>query len=276
MVQSPVFATFFHIIQDNGRQVVNNPLKLNGKSYEMDFDDLEKKFDPKVKLMLLCSPHNPVGRVWSQEELIRLGELCIKNNVLIVSDEIHAETVFKGNKHISFGSISEEFSQNSIICTSPHKAFNMAGLEISNTIIPNDSLRKSFENMLGSDGINKPNLLGIAALKAAYTECDEWLSQAMDYCEANYRFLCKYLKDNIPEVEAIKMEGTYLVWLNCKGLNLNHKVLEERLIKEAKLLLSQGYTFGEGGNGFVRMNIACPKLTLEEALVRLKKVVSNM
>ncbi|SNR91562.1 cystathione beta-lyase [Anaerovirgula multivorans] len=273
IVQSPVFPTFYHIIEDNGRHVVNNPLKFNREKYEINFDDLEKKFDSKVKLMLLCSPHNPVGRVWNQNELARLGELCIKNNVIIVSDEIHAETVFKGHNHIPFGSISKAFSQNSIICTSPHKAFNMAGLEISNTIIPNEQLRRSFKNMLASDGINKPNLLGISALIAAYTECEKWLDEVVNYCEGNYQFLCKYLKDHIPEIEVIKMEGTYLVWLNCKKLNLKDKDLEERLIKKGKLLLSQGYTFGEGGSGFVRMNIACARSTLEEALVRFQSAI---
>ncbi|SCY73047.1 MalY/PatB family protein [Alkaliphilus peptidifermentans] len=273
MIQSPVFATFFYVIQDNGRQVVNNPLKFNGETYEMDFDDLEKKLDEEVKLMILCSPHNPVGRVWNQEELIRLGELCIKNNTIIVSDEIHAEIVFSGNKHTSFATISETFSENSIICTSPHKAFNMAGLEISNTIIPNNQLRESFKRVLACDGINKPNLLGIAALQAAYTECEEWLNQMVGYCEENYQFLCKYLKENIPEVQAIKMEGTYLVWLNFNGLNLDNHILAEGLIKDGKLLLSQGHSFGEGGDGFVRMNIACPKATLQEALYRLNRTL---
>jgi cystathionine beta-lyase len=273
IIQTPIYPPFYNAIKNNGCHVVENPLKFDGTKYVMDLDDLYKKINSKVKLMILCSPHNPVGRVWKEEELKKLGEICIKHNILIIADEIHGDLIFKENKHIPFASISEDFAKNSIICTAPSKTFNIAGLETSNMIISNETIRKAFLRAREGCGISKPNVFGIEALKAAYTFGEEWLWELLNYLEENLNFLIKYIEEKIPKIKVIKPEGTYLVWLDCKDLTFNKKELEEFFMKNAKLILNQGHTYGNGGEGFVRINIACPRSILEEGLNRLRKAM---
>ncbi|CAH2214942.1 MalY/PatB family protein [Tepidibacter aestuarii] len=275
IIQSPIYPPFFKSVKNNGCDVVDNPLKFDGTKYVMDFDDLEKKIDGKVKLMFLCSPHNPVGRVWSKEELKRLGEICIKNNIILVSDEIHADLVLKGHKHTPFASISEEFAQNTIVCTAPSKTFNIAGLQTSNIIITNEIIRNKFLKERESCGISKPNTFGIEALEAAYRHGEEWLDHLLVYLEQNLSYLTKYIEENIPNVNVIQPEATYLVWLDLRKLGLNKNDLENIIFNKGKLILNQGYTYGKEGEGFVRINIACPQSILKEGLSRLKKSIDN-
>jgi len=241
----------------------------------MDFDDLETKFDSRVKLLILCSPHNPVGRVWTKEELTRLGEICLKHGVIVISDEIHEDLVYKEYMHIPFASISKEFAEHSITCTAPSKTFNLAGLQTSNILIPNPKLRTDFQNTLESNAITSPNLFGIVALQTAYEEGEEWLDQLLDYLHGNLDFLMEYVEKNIPQIKVIKPEGTYLVWLDFRPLGMDPLSLENFLLEKAKVAFDDGYIFGPGGEGFERINIACPRSLLKEGLDRVSKAINS-
>jgi cystathionine beta-lyase len=274
VIQSPVYYPFKNIIESNGCHVANNPLIYKEGRYTMDFSHLEEIVqDTRVKMLILCSPHNPVGRVWTYEELKRLGEICIRNGVLIVSDEIHGDLIFKGNKHIPFGSISEEFAMNSIICTAPTKTFNLAGIQCSNIIIKNKRLRDDLTNKLLSIDIT-PNSFAYVAQIAAYSEGEEWLEQLLSYLEGNVRFIEDFVKEKLPGVTFVKPEATYLAWLDFSKLTQNHSELEELMRKKAGLALDEGYIFGKGGEGFERINFACPREILERALINIEKAVS--
>jgi len=277
VVQPPVYYPFFRVIENNGCHVVNNPLKFGNKKYFMDYDDLERKVvDPRVKLLILCSPHNPVGRVWQKEELIILGEICLEHNVIVVSDEIHADILFKGYKHTPFASISPAFAHNSITCTAPSKTFNLAGLQTSTIIIPNKKYYKIYNNILDSLALDENNVFGLVALEAAYRDGEEWLEQLLSYLNENLEFLMKYFKERIPKIKVIKPEGTYLVWLDCRELGLSAKDLNNFMIKKAKVALDDGCWFGTEGNGFMRINIACPRSFLEECLKRIERAVNSL
>ncbi|MFX1575055.1 MAG: MalY/PatB family protein [Promethearchaeota archaeon] len=279
IVQNPVYYPFFGAIKNNGRHIQFNPLKLSNGRYHMNFDDLKEKVkDPRVKMVILCSPHNPVGRVWTREELTQLGEICIDNGILVVSDEIHCDLIYSGYTHINFASINDEFANNSITCTSLSKTFNLAGLQLSNIIIPNQNLRRSFTNSIESIFIPEefgylPNSLSLVAFTAAYQKCDEWLDSLILYLEKNVEFLKLFLKNKIPEVQVIEPEGTYLVWLDFRKLGIDDDKLEDFLHKEAKVALDNGAMFGENGKGFQRINIACPRSILEDALKRIHRAV---
>lgn len=273
VIQSPVYPPFYRIIQDNGRELVNNPLKLKNGHYEVDYNDLEIKFKSGVKMMILCSPHNPVGRVWTQEELIQLGELCLKNKVLLVSDEIHSDIVFSNHKHTPVASISKELAENSITCIAASKTFGIAGLATSTVIIPNMGLRAQYTNKIQSMGIEMGNIFGIIASEAAYKYGEEWLEHLLIYIQENLEFLMDYFDRNIPEINVIKPDGTYLVWLDCRNLGLNSKDLLEFMIHKAKIGLNDGTTFGIGGEGFLRINIACPRGILIEGLKRIERAI---
>lgn len=275
IIQSPVYPPFSSAIENNNCQVVNNPLIFDGTKYTMDLDNLESQIDDKVKLMILCSPHNPVGRVWSKDELQKLGDICIKHNIIIVSDEIHNDLILNNNKHTPIASINEAFSQNTIVCTAPSKTFNIAGLQTSNIIISNQKIREQFLKTRESCGISKPNTFGIEALKAAYTQGENWLDQLLIYLNNNLKFLTDYIEENIPKIKVIQPEATYLIWLDMNDLNLNNKDLENFIINDCKLLLNQGYTYGSEGDGFVRVNIACPLSILKKALTRLKNAIDT-
>ncbi len=277
VVQPPVYYPFFKVIENNGCHVVNNPLKLSNKKYFMDYEDLERKIDdPRVKLLILCSPHNPVGRVWQKEELIILGEICLKHNIIVVSDEIHADILFEGYKHSPFASISPAFAHNSITCTAPNKTFNLAGLQTSTIIIPNKKYYKIYNNALDSLTLDENNVFGLVALEAAYRYGEEWLEQLLSYLNENLGFLTKYFKERIPKIKVIKPEGTYLVWLDCRRLGLSAKDLNNFMIKKARVALDDGYWFGTEGKGFMRINIACPRSFLEEGLKRIERAVNSL
>ncbi|WP_461204802.1 MalY/PatB family protein [Clostridium sp. DL1XJH146] len=277
IVQTPVYYPFFKAIKNNGCTLINNPLKFEEGKYSMDFVDLEKKVkDPRVKLLILCSPHNPVGRVWTKEELTSLGKICIENDVLILSDEIHSDLIFKGNTHTSFASISEDFSQNSITCIAPSKTFNLAGLQVSSVIIPNHKIRSRFTNVLESDNLNGPNIFAITALETAYSTGEEWLESLLEYIEENLKFLMEFVKEKLPLVDVIKPEGTYLIWMDFRKLTNDKDELEKLMLEKGKIWLDEGYIFGEEGACFERINIACPRSTLEDALQRIEKAVKNL
>jgi len=277
VVQPQVYYPFFRVIENNGCHVVNNPLKLSNKKYFIDWEDLERKVDdPRAKLLILCSPHNPVGRVWQKEELIILGEICLKHHIIVVSDEIHADILFKGYRHIPFASISPAFAHNSITCTAPSKTFNLAGLQTSTIIIPNKKYYKIYNNILDSLALDENNVFGLVALEAAYRDGEEWLEQLLSYLNENLEFLMKYFKERIPKIKVIKPEGTYLVWLDCRQLGLSDKDLNNFMIKKARVALDDGYWFGAEGKGFMRINIACPRSFLEEGLKRIERAVKSL
>jgi len=277
IIQPPVYYPFSQVIENNGCHIVNNPLKLNNKKYFMDFKDLERKIDDsRVKLLILCSPHNPVGRVWEKEELIILGETCLKQNIIVVSDEIHNDILFKGYKHTPFASISQSFAHNSITCTAPSKTFNLAGLQTSTIIIPNKKYYKIYDNILNSLFLNENNVFGLVALEAAYRYGEDWLNQLLSYLNENLEFLMKYFKERIPKIKVIRPEGTYLVWLDCRQLGFNAQELNDFMIKKAKVALDAGFWFGKEGKGFMRMNIACSRSFLKEGLERIERAVNNI
>jgi len=276
IVQSPAYRRFFEVITPNGRQVLNNRLLLKNGKYIIDFDDFEKKAsDSRAKLFFLCNPHNPVGRVWTREEIIKLGRICIKNNIIIVSDEIHSDLIYKGYKHVVFASISEEFAQNSITLNSPSKTFNLAGLQTSIVIIPNRKYYNIYDNKISSLKVGRSNVFGLVALEAAYNFGENWLEQLLEYLEGNLKYLTNFFKERIPKIKVIKPEGTYLVWLDCRQLALNDLELREFMIEKAKVGLLEGYKFGQGGEGFQRINIGCPRSTLKKSLERIEKAVNE-
>ncbi|MBZ9687549.1 pyridoxal phosphate-dependent aminotransferase [Clostridium estertheticum] len=274
IIQTPVYHPFYSSVKNNSCIIVENPLIYEKGSYKMDFEDLKKKITKRTKMLILCNPHNPVGRVWSKTELMELGQICIDNNILVISDEIHFDLIYKGNQHTVFASISEKFAQNSVICTAPSKTFNMAGLQVSNIIIPNDKLRNLYKITLENNALTEINSFAAVALEAAYNEGDEWLLQLMKYLEENLNFLMKYFEEYIPKIKVIKPEGTYLVWIDCSALNMSSAELEEFFVKSAKVGFNDGILFGLEGASFQRINIACARSVLVEALRRIERVVS--
>ena len=277
MIQQPVYYPFSEVIQDSGRKLVNSPLVLQNGHYEIDFADFEQKIvDEKVKLFILCSPHNPVGRVWKKEELQRIGDICLKYGVKVVSDEIHSDFVYEGGRHYVFTTVDERFADISIICTAPSKTFNLAGLQVSNIFIPNPQIRKAFRKQLSAVGYSQVNMIGLHACKAAYETGREWLEELKQYLKGNLDYVRGYLQKNLPQIKLIEPEGTYLIWLDCRGLGLTEEKLEHLIVQEAKLWLDSGAIFGVDGEGFERINIACPRAVLEEALKRLKAAVDTL
>ncbi len=277
IVQPPVYYPFFKVIEDNGRRVVNNPLRFKNGRYVMDFEDLEEKAkDPLVKLLFLCSPHNPVGRVWTEEELKRLGRICIDNHVLIVSDEIHQDILYPGIKHIPFASISEEFALNSITCTAPSKTFNLAGLQTSTIIIPNKVHYETYKNIMTRVHLLRDNAFGLVALQAAYNHGEEWLDQFLEYLDGNLKTLMKGMEDEIPQIKVVKPEGTYLAWVDFSELGLDTDELNDFIINKARLALDDGSWFGMGGKGFQRINLACPRVYIKKALTQLKDAIAQL
>ena len=277
LVQQPVYYPFTEVIRDNDREVVNAPLALVNGHYEIDFADLEQKLaNPKVKLMFLCSPHNPVGRVWTKEELLKVGDLCLKYNVITVSDEIHSDFVWDDNVHTPFATLGEEYQQNCIICTAPSKTFNLAGLQVSNIFIPNQKLRRAFRKQIDAAGYSQLNTLGLVACQAAYTYGEEWLTQVKAYIRSNITFVDDYLKQNLPQIKMLPIEGTYLLWLDCSALGMTADEREQWLWHEAKLWLDGGGIFGKEGEAFERINVACPRATLLQGLEQLKAAVEGL
>lgn len=276
IIQPPVYHQFKRCIESNNRIIVNNPLKYENNKYFMDFEDLESKIDSKVKMMILCNPHNPGGRVWKQEELKKLGDICLKHNILMLSDEIHCDLIFKGYKHIPIINVDKKFEDISLICISPTKTFNLAALHVSNVIIPNKDLRDKYLNTVYKNAVEGINVLGIEAMKAAYKHGEGWYRDMLKYVEDNYNFLCNYIEEKIPQLKVTKSEGTYLAWIDFRGLSMNCEQLREFMINEARVLFDEGYVFGKEGEGFQRINLACSRTILKEALDRICMAMENV
>ncbi|GHS94166.1 cystathionine beta-lyase [Synergistales bacterium] len=270
IVQRPVYYPFFRTIYNNGASILNNPLKLNGDNYEIDFDDLEKKAsDPRASLFILCSPHNPVGRVWSASDLEKMGDICARNDVLVVSDELHCDLIMPGNHHTPFASINERCRENSVIVIAPSKTFNLAGLQATVVIIPNRRVRQRFQNILTQNSIPQPNLLALTAMETGYRHGAKWLGELLAYIQENYDFMVKYLTEKLPKAKPFKMEGTYLAWIDFRALESDPDKLQKRMLTEAKVWLDEGKIFGPEGNGFERIVLACPRSILKDALDRV-------
>lgn len=277
IIQQPVYSPFANVVKDNNRELVVNSLKKdeNGR-YVMDYEDLESKIDKNVKLFILCNPHNPVGRVWKKEELIKLGEICLKNNIKVISDEIHSDIIFKNYKHTPFASISEAFAKNSITCIAPTKTFNIAGLQTSVVVLPNEDDYKLLDKAFTTIDIKRNNCFSLVASQAAYNHGEEWLEELLEYIEGNIDFLIDYLKTNISQIKVVKPEGTYLVWLDFSDLGLDDDDLSHLIKEKAKVALNNGLAFGVEGKGYQRINLACPRSMVKESLERIKKAVDSL
>ena len=276
VVQTPVYNCFFSSIRNNGCEIVANPLCCdNNNRYYIDFDDLEQKVsDDKVKILLLCNPHNPVGRVWTKEELMQIGNICLRHNVTVVSDEIHCELVFPEYHYIPFASLSDEFLKHSVTCISPSKAFNIAGLQIANIVACDDDMRKKIDKAININEVCDVNPFGVIATVAAYKEGEEWLTCLLAYLEENYRCMSEFIAGYLPDFPITKMEGTYLVWMDCRILRKSSDELEQLLLTENKLWLNAGTMYGEEGEGFMRWNIACPRSMLIKGLEKFRDFVT--
>lgn len=276
LLQQPVYYPFTEMIRQNNRELVNSPLVLKDGHYEIDFDDFEEKIvKHDVKLFLLCSPHNPAGRVWTRDELLRMASICLKHNILIVADEIHHEFVRPGFKHTVLASLSPEIAGQTITCTSPSKTFNLAGLQVSNIFIENDELRRKFRAAISAAGYSQPNSLGLFAAQAAYEHGAEWLKELLAYIESNYQKAKAFFAEQMPKVKLIEPEGTYLLWLDFSAYGLTDEELDDIIINDANLWLDSGHIFGKAGRGFQRLNIACPWSTLENGLQHLAKAFAD-
>lgn len=274
LIQLPVYYPFSEVITDNGRRVVSNTLyRGEDNRYHIDFEDFERQIvEHKIKLFFLCSPHNPVGRVWTAEELIRLGDICLAHGVIVVSDEIHHDFIFQGS-HSVFAGLKKEYEEISIICTSPSKTFNLATMVMSNIFIPNRDLRKRFRKQLDAAGISQLGVMGLVACETAYSKGEEWYQAMISYVRGNIEFVRDYVEQNLPGVTMTEHEGTYLVWLDFSGTGLSVEALDNLIIHKAKLWLDSGKIFGECGSGFQRINVACPRSVLKEAMDRIRTVI---
>ena len=276
IVQTPVYFPFFSCIEGNNRKLVCNPLRLSNERYYMDFADLKKKITAKTKMLFLCNPHNPGGSVWKKEELQELAAICIENDILILADEIHCDLVFTPNKYIPLASLSEEIANITISTNAPSKTFNMAGLSSSSVIIANKELKVKFQKKLETTHLYSGNLFGNVALEAAYENGVNWLDQLLSYLQGNIDFAIEYITENIPQIKPIRPEATYLLWLDCRGLNMDSLSLKTFMIKQAGVGLNEGSMFGQEGEGFMRMNIACPRKIVETALNQIHYALKNM
>ena len=276
LIEQPVYYPFSGVIRDNKRRVVSNDLVLTGEKYQIDFDDFERKIvENKVKLFVLCNPHNPVGRVWTRSELVRLIDICIKHDVIIFSDEIHADFTYDGYTHIPLINADERIKERCIIATAPTKTFNLAGLQISNIIIPGEEIRRKFIKDVDAVGYSEANTIGIVACEAAYRYGQEWYEELKKYLKGNLDFVRDYLERELPQIKLIEPEGTYLIWLDFRGLSLCERELEELIVKKAGLWLDSGAIFGRTGAGFQRINIATNRSILKEALDRIKAAIDG-
>lgn len=269
LVQTPVYNCFFSSIRNNGCKMVSNPLVKKDNTYQINYEDLEEKAaDPSVKVMLLCNPHNPAGRVWTREELLKIGNICLRHGVTVVSDEIHCELVFSPHIYTPFASICKGFLNNSITCVSPSKAFNLAGLQIANIIATNDIVRQKIDRAINDNEVCDVNPFGITATIAAYNEGEEWLNKLLEYIWGNYTYMKEYCSTYLPDFPIITLEGTYLAWMDCSAMRIPSHQLEELLKEKAHIWLNAGTMYGNEGEGFMRWNLACTRKTLAEALER--------
>ncbi len=276
IIQQPVYHPFSYAIQNNKRILVNNQLQIQDGRYTMDLDNLKESIDESTRLLILCSPHNPVGRVWTRDELLQLAEICLENNIIIVSDEIHADLVLDGCIHTPTATLSEDIADITVTCTAPTKTFNIAGLGVANTIISNSSLYDRFHGIVNNAGLEMTNVFAKVATEAAYNHGEDWLTHLLNYLQKNHEFLVSFLRARIPRVAVFPLEGTYLAWLDFRKLGLPDQDLKKFLIHKAKVWLDDGTKFGGGGEGFQRMNIGCPRKLLEEGLERIANAISAL
>mgnify|MGYP005950303035 FL=1 len=276
IVQTPVYNCFFSSIRNNGCEIVSNPLRRTADTYEMDFDALERcAADPRTKVMLLCNPHNPAGRVWTPDELTRLGNICLRNGVTVVADEIHCELVYQGFKYTPFASLSDAFLHRSVTCVSPSKAFNIAGLQIANIVAFDNDLRSRIDKAININEVCDVNPFGVAATIAAYNEGEEWLNQLVDYMHGNYEAMAEFCRRELAEFPITRLEGTYLVWMDCSSLGMSSDALEHALLDDARLWLNAGTMYGAEGEGYMRWNIACPRSVMLDGLNRFLNFVRS-
>ena len=278
MISQPVYYPFSEAVLDNGRRLISHELTKDDKGrYTYDFDSFEKLIkENDVKIYILCSPHNPVGRVWKKEELERIAEITLKYDVLVIADEIHADFIYEKNEFVSYASISEEVRQNTILATAPSKTFNTAGLQISPIFIFDQGKRRQFRKTLGAEGYSQIDFLALAALRASYTECDEWVDELVGYIHENILYMEKFIEERLPELKMTHPEGTYLTWVDFSGLGLNDRDLERFVREDARLWLDAGFIFGKSGERFERFNLAAPRSIIEDALTRLEKAITTL
>ncbi len=271
LIQTPVYNCFFSSIRNNGCEVESNPLVYENHTYHIDFGDLERKAsDERVKMMLLCNPHNPAGRVWTKDELAQIGTICLRHGVTVVSDEIHCELTYPGHDYTPFASLPENLTRHAVVCISPSKAFNIAGLQIANIVAPDEEMRGRIGKAINVNEVCDVNPFGVIATIAAYREGEDWLDQLLDYLQGNYRFMKTFCEENLPDFPVCDLEGTYLTWMDCRALAMPSAEIELRLIQETRLWLNAGSIYGQEGEGFMRWNIACPRAILAESLRRFK------
>jgi cystathionine beta-lyase len=276
IVQTPVYPPIFSSVLAHNRNLIINQLTNNKGRWEMDIDSFEASIDNNTKMFLLTSPHNPVGRVWSKEELGKITDICLKNNILILSDDIHCDLLLPGNKHIPIATLSDEIANQSITCIAPSKTFNVAGLSTSAIIIPNGEIRKKFKDTIKNLHVTDGNLFGSIALTEAFTYGDEWLDALMDYIAGNMKFVTDFLAERIPEIIPSSLEATFLMWLDCRSLNLSDDGLKTLFVDQAGVGMNMGSSFGKGGEGFMRMNIGTQRIVIEKALIRIEKAVASL
>lgn len=276
IICQPVYYPFAESVTDNGRKLVISQLSYDGGYYTPDFEDFERKIvENGVKAFVLCNPHNPVGRVWTKEELERFGDICLKQGVFVISDEIHGDFVYGENKHVVFPTIKREFEDICAVCTAPTKTFNLAGLHIANTYVKNIILREKLKKELAAQGFSQPNIMGLVACRAAYGYGAEWLEQLKEYLAGNLQAVRDFVENNLNGIKLVEPQGTYLLWLDCNGLNLTGGELLDLFENKAKLWVDEGTVFGEGGSGFMRINMACPRKQLLAALEGLKLALND-
>jgi cystathionine beta-lyase len=269
IVQTPVYYPFSGSVLNNGRQLVRNILQEDGGAYRIDFDGLERSIDERTRMLIFCSPHNPVGRVWRPDELENLAAICAQHHLVVVSDEIHADLVMRGHVHVPLATVSPEIAELTVTCNAPNKTFNVAGLQAGNVIIANPELRDRFRVALANAGLTMANIFSLAATEVAYDHGEDWLEQLLDYLEGNDTFLRTFVEERLPRVKVTPLEGTYLVWLDFRGYGLSDRELKALLLEKARVWLDAGPVFGPGGEGFQRINVACPRRILAEALTRI-------
>ena len=276
IVQTPAYNCFYSSIRIDGCELSANKLIYRDGRYSIDFDDLEAKVaDPKAKILLLCNPHNPVGRVWTPEELRHIGDICLRNGVFVVADEIHCELTYEVYDYTPFASLSKRFQQNSVTCVSPSKAFNLAGLQIANIIAADDDVRRRIDRAININEVCDVNPFGVIATIASYNEGGEWLDALRKYLRRNYEYLCHFFEQRLPQYPVLPLEGTYLVWIDCRALGIGSDAMTLRLQEEQKLMINSGTMYGPGGEGFIRLNIACPRTLLVEGLERMARVLEQ-
>ena len=275
IIQPPVYPPFIHVPSKNDRELIYNPLKVVDGRFEMDLEDLEYKITDRTRMFILCNPHNPGGRTWDADTLIKVAEICHKHGVLVVSDEIHSDMALLGNVHTPFASVSELAAQNSITYMAPSKTFNMAGLVSSSYIIPNGEIRKKFSDFMNNSELANGNIFAYVAAQAAYENGTEWLTEMIRYIQGNVNYIVEFLEKNVPQIKPMIPQASFLIWLDCAGLEMNSHQLQDFMVKEARLGLNKGTTFGPGGEQHLRLNIGCSREVLKQAMEQLKSAINS-